>query len=276
MIGNSSSTFLGRDDAPFNQNIWQKIDDIVIHAAKSQLSVRRLLYVDGPFGLGLKAIPGPDRIVKDESEKGGTVVVASPVQPIPEIQTEFILAARDIAVFDEQGLPLDGGAIAKAAMAAARKEDDILLNGVPELGIKGLINSDGVQTMKLNPWDKVGSAVDTIIQSVSKLDNAGFHGPYTLGLSPNLYNVLFRLYPQGNITEFQHLQTFITDGIVKVPALKAGGVLLASGRQFASIVLGQDLVTSFVGPKGKNFEFVISETVALRLVQSEAVMVLQS
>jgi len=115
-----------------------------------------------------------------------------------------------------------------------------------------------------------------IIKAATQLDNAGFHGPYTLGLSSNLFNTLFRLYPQGNLTEYQHLQTFITDGIVKVPALKAGGVLLASGRQFASIVLGQDLLTSFVGPKGKSFEFVISETVALRLVQPAAVVVLKS
>jgi len=35
-------------------------------------------------------------------------------------------------------------------------------------------------------------------------------------------------------------------------------------------------MTSFVGPKGKSFEFVISESLVLRLVQPAAVVVLQT
>jgi len=271
-----AENYLGRDDAPFSEKVWSKIDEVVTGAARGQLSARRLLYVDGAFGLGFKSLPGPDRVVKDESEQGGAILVSSQLQPVPEIQTLFTLAARDIAAFEERDLPFDFGAIAQAAIAAAKKEDEILLNGVRELGIKGLTNAPDVQTMKLTAWDKVGTAADNIIKAAGMLDGAGFHGPYTLGLSPGQFNSLFRLYPQGNITEFQHLQTFITEGIVKVPALKSGGILLASGRQFASIVLGQDLMTSFVGPKGKSFEFVISESLVLRLVEPAAVVVLQT
>jgi uncharacterized linocin/CFP29 family protein len=126
----------GRSDAPFSEAVWQKIDEIVTGAARGQLSARRLLYVEGPYGLGFKSLPGSDRVVKDEAEQGGASIVASPVQTIPEIQTSFVLGARDIAAFEELGLPFDTGAIAQAAIAAARKEDDILLNGISNWGLK--------------------------------------------------------------------------------------------------------------------------------------------
>jgi len=52
-------------------------------------------------------------------------------------------------------------------------------------------------------------------------------------------------------------------------------VLIASGRQFATIVLGQDLAPGFVGPAGRSYEFTVSESLALRLLVPEAVCVLK-
>lgn len=107
------------------------------------------------------------------------------------------------------------------------------------------------------------------------LDGAGFHGPYTLALAPSVYNLLFRRYPQSNATQIEHLRLLVTDGIVKAPAVSSGGVLLASGRQSASIILGQDLMASFVGPSGRDYEFMVSESLVLRLMEPAAVCVLK-
>jgi hypothetical protein len=57
--------------------------------------------------------------------------------------------------------------------------------------------------------------------------------------------------------------------------VKSGGALLASGRQYASIVVGQDLVTGFVGPAENGYEFTVGETIALRLAVPQAVCVLK-
>jgi uncharacterized linocin/CFP29 family protein len=194
---------------------------------------------------------------------------------VVELQAGFALAARDIATSVEQGMPLEAGPIVAAAMAMAKKEDDFLFNGDKEIGAAGLLTARGTQNLKLKPWNEVGQAAEDLIKAVTLLDDAGFHGPYTLGLSPKLYNLLFRAYTNGSLTEMQHIQTFITDGVVKSPAIKAGGVLLASGKEYATIVLGQDLLTSFVGPSGRSYEFAISESLALRLMQPSAVCVLQ-
>ena len=114
-----------------------------------------------------------------------------------------------------------------------------------------------------------------MIKAVTDLDKAGFHGPYSLGLAPELYNLLFRRYPQGNQMELEHLRQVITDGVVKAAALTAGGVLLCSHDVFATIVLGQDLTAGFVGPAGNEYDFIVSESAALKLTQPEAVCVLK-
>ena len=102
----------------------------------------------------------------------------------------------------------------------------------------------------------------------------GFHGPYCLALSPSRYNLLYRLYPQGNHTELAHLESIVTAGIFKAAVLNEGGVLLASGEQFASIVIGQDLTVGFIGPSDGDLEFSISESLAVRIRQPKAICTL--
>ncbi len=269
-----SEKFLHRGDAPFDEKVWGKIDEAVVGAAKSQLSARRVLHVEGPYGLGLKSIPGPESEVGETAVEGATVT-ASLAVPVVGIQSSFRLSARDIAAFEETGLPFDLRGAVAAAIACAKQEDALLFHGSKALGVQGLLTAKGTQQRKLKPWTEVGVAVDELIQTVNVLDGVGFHGPYSLALAPSLYNLLFRRYPQGDKTEIEHLRLLATDGIVKAPAIKSGGVLLASGRQFAAIVLGQDILTSFVGPAGRDYELLVSESVALRLVEPAAVCVLK-
>jgi uncharacterized linocin/CFP29 family protein len=266
--------FLHRDEAPLNAQAWERVDFVVTESAKSQLSARRLLHLEGPFGLGFKAMPGPDQVVETPAARG-VDVVASAAKPVALIRRTFRLSARDIAAFEENGIPLDAGVIAEAAMACARQEDDLLFNGSKALGAQGLVNTKGSQSLDLNPWDETGAAADDIIAAATRLDEAGYHGPYALGLTPSRYNLLFRRYPEGNLTEIEHLRVLVTDGIVKVPALSSGGVLLATGRQYGTIVVGQDLVTGFVGPVDGGYEFVIFESVMLRLLAAASVCVLK-
>ena len=50
------------------------------------------------------------------------------------------------------------------------------------------------------------------------------------------------------MTELEHIRQIVTDGVVKAPGIPGGGVLVDTSGPFANIVLGQDLMTSFVGP----------------------------
>jgi len=269
-----SEKFLHRSDAPFSGKVWEKIDEAVVAAAKSQLCGRRLLHTRGPYGLGLKALPSGDKPA-NEKTAGSAKMTAPCVTPLAMLQSEFTLPVRDIAAFEQSSLPLDLGDAAKAAIDCARQEDNLIFNGSKALGLKGLLNMEGSHSSKLKSWDDIGAAADDIIQAVTVLDGAGFHGLYTLALTPKLYNLLFRRYPQGNATELEHLKQIITANIVKAPTVRTGGVLLCTCGPFANIVLGQDLMTGFVGPAGNEYEFLVSESIALWLTQHSAVCILK-
>lgn len=269
-----SNKYLHRGDAPFGDSVWEKIDHTVVSSARGQLSGRRLLHVEGPYGLGLKAVPGPDEEIEESGTEDGVSVLASREMPVARIEGGFTLPVRDIAAYESTGLPFDVSRAATAAMACARQEDALLFNGSKALGTEGLLTAKGTGKLKLRSWQQVGTAADDIIKAATALDEAGFHGPYALALAPADYNRLYRRYDQGNQTEMGHVESIVTDGIVKAPAIESGGVLLATGKQFASIVLGQDLMSGFIGPADGDYEFSVSETIALRLRAPESVLVL--
>lgn len=266
-----ASKFLHRDDAPFGGAIWEKIDEAVLGAAKGQLSARRLLHVEGPYGYGLKQINGTEQ---DLGEAEKVQVLGSKVVPLALLRKGFTMPIRDVAAFEASEMALDAGPAALAAVAVAKLENDLIFNGHKGLGAQGLLNTKGVQSSKLKAWTNVGTAMDDLIAAVNKLDAAGFHGPYALALEPERYNLLFRRYEQGNQTEMDHIKQIVSDGVVKAPGIK-GGVLIATGRQYATIVLGQDLATAFIGPADGDYELAVVESVALRLVVPETVVALR-
>jgi uncharacterized linocin/CFP29 family protein len=261
-----ANKFLLREDAHLENETWAAIDATVINAAKSILAGRRILAVEGPYGLGLKGIP-----MMDDHLEGG--LISSSVVPVQYIQNSFLLAKRDIAAHERDGLPLDTCAVADAAIETARMEDNLIFHGAQN--IAGLFTCEGTASSPVSSWDKVGNAAEDIIRAITRLDEGGFHGPYALALAPARYNLLLRRYPQSHGTELEHIRTMVTEGVVKAPILDKGGILLAPGPQFATIALGQDLAAGFIGPVEESLEFSISESLALVIRDPGSICVLK-
>lgn len=258
--------YLAREDAPFGSDMWSMLDNVMIEAAKRRLAGRRLLPIEGPLGLGTKGIPLQDTTTDDG-------LVRSEFLPLHMIREMFTLGLRDLAHYEQSALPFNAQAVAEAAIEVARREDNLIFYGAP--GVNGLMTAEGVNHVGLSDWGQVGTAVDDLIQAVSALDAAGFYGPYALALAPERYNLLFRRYQNGNMSEIEHVRTLVTDGVVKAPILEDGGVLLSAARPYVSIVLGQDMTIGFIGPAEDQMEFFISETLTLRLLRPQAVCVLE-
>lgn len=262
-----ANKYLAREDAPFGSDVWEALDSAMVEAAKGQLVGRRLLDLEGPYGLGMKSVPH-----KDEMTESG--LIASQSLPLVLIYEKFDLGARDLANYERLGITLDRSAVAEAAIAAAKREEELIFEGNGELGVPGLLTVDGASDVALSAWDEVGAAVEDLIEAVTVLDGEDFHGPYTLALAPARFNKLFRRYERGNQTEMEHLRTLVTDGIYKAPALDDGGVLIATGRQYASIVMGQDMTVGFIGPEGDRVAFTVSESLVPRIRRPNAICVL--
>lgn len=261
-----TNDYLGREDAPIKPGTWELLDRTMAEAGKSILAGRRLLHIEGPYGLGLKAVPLEDCQVSE-------CMAVSQFVPVHMISTTFTLGIRDLLAYEQNGLPFSATAAAEAAVECARNEDTLLFEGAMEN--PGLLTMEETNALKLSSWNTVGKAAEDIIQAMIRLDEAGFHGPYSLALAPSRYNLLFRRYLQGQGTELDHIRTIVSDGVFKAPVLKSGGVLLASGKRYASIVLGQDMTIGFIGPIGDSLEFSITESLALVVREPASICVLK-
>jgi uncharacterized linocin/CFP29 family protein len=260
-----SHRYLLRGDAPLEDKTWDLLDTTMMGAARSFLTGRKMLSLEGPYGFGLKAIPLQDCI-------GDGGVLSSCVLSIPLIQTSFSLGRRDIAAYESDGLYLNAEVVACAAIDLARLEDAIIFQG--STGKNGLMTLEDSGIFTLSSWNTVGKAADDVIKAITALDDAGFHGPYTMALNPARYNLLFRRYPQGG-TELEHIAGMMTEGVFKAPILDSGGLILAAGRQYCTIALGQDMQVGYIGPVAENLEFTISESLALIVREPCSICVLK-
>lgn len=258
--------YLGREDAPIAPETWKLLDSIMVDAAKTILTGRRLLNIEGPYGLGLKGFPLEDCTVSE-------CRLVSRFVPVHMISRNFVLGVRDLVAYEQTGLPFFPAQLKEAAITVAQMEDSIIFEGTAES--PGLLSVQGANAQKLASWNTVGKAADDVIQAMITLDEAGYHGPYALALSPARFNLLYRRYLQGIGTELEHIRTIVTDGVFKAPVMKSGGVLLATGKKYASLPLGQDMAAGFVGPMGDSFEFSVSESLALLIREPASICVLK-
>lgn len=194
--------------------------------------------------------------LQDNDEKNG--LITSNFLQVPLIQSSFLLSKRELAAYEREGLPFDLTTVAEEAIAVATREDTLIYQGAQNL--PGLLTAKGISEQKISSWEGVGTAAEDVIRAVTVFDEAGFHGPYALVLAPALYKQLYRRYPESALTELDHIRSIVTEGVFKAPVLESGGVLIASGRQYASIVIGQDMTVGFIGPVGGKLEFSVAES----------------
>lgn len=106
-----------------------------------------------------------------------------------------------------------------------------------------------------------------MLAAVTRLDEAGFRGPYALALEPALYNGLFRRYPGTDMLQLEHLKRLCTKGIYKAP-IQGGAVI---DPRVGKIILGQDLAAGYASQDGIHYQLYLTESLAFRLHDPHAV-----
>ena len=258
---------LNRDRAPFPDSVWQRIDRAAAEAAAALLTVRRFLPVEGPFGLGLTAVEagGEDHRDKTEGEEALAVLGAS--LSVPMLWRSFGLSLRRLAAHLELGHPLDLAAAENAAEAVARLEEHMAYFGDERSGLAGLLTAPGAFELSGGDWSSLDAALCDVLAGVTRLDDAGYRGPYALVTSPHLYNGLFRRYDNSDLLQAEHLGRLCTAGIFKA---NIRGAAIVDGR-VGRLVVGQDLMAGFAWSDGVNCRLFLSESVVLRIDDARAV-----
>lgn len=273
--------FLLRGDAPFSDDLWEKIDEVVVNKAKEQLTGRKFIPVYGPLGSGVQSInidlisTDNDTVVSSNGEEDTELVKVQNRRyvEIPMIFKDAFISWRDIENSKKTGLPIDLAPIAVTAAACAHKEDQIIFFGNEEWGYKGLMNVDGRQTAEKSNWNEKENAFSDIVAGLEKLVSKGFYGPYALVVSPDLYAQLQRIEQGTGKLALDRIKELINGKVYQTPILgKNKAILLEKGMENMDLVIGQDLVTAYIGPEKLNHILRILETILFRIKRPESIV----
>jgi uncharacterized linocin/CFP29 family protein len=247
--------------------LMKQMEEAAIEAARDVLSGRRIIDVEGPYGIGLTTVEvGNDDDCRGPAANEASAVVSRALS-VPMIYRRFAISKRRIAAFRDMRQPLNLKAVADAAQAVAVREEEFIYRGQPDFHVDGLLTTTGRQSIKAGNWDNVDEVLSDVLNAVNVLDGRGYRGPYGLALAPELYNNLFRRYPGSELLQIEHLKRLCTRGIVKAGI--DGCVLVA--REVGSIVLGQDLQISYLSSDAAHEQFSISESLILKIEAPDAI-----
>jgi uncharacterized linocin/CFP29 family protein len=256
----STSEFVAPD-------LVNKMEEAAVSAARDILTGRRIIDVDGPYGLGLTSLEvGNDDLCRQPGPEEASAVLSHALS-LPMIYRRFSLSRRRIAAFKEMGQPLNLKVVEDAAQAVATREEEFIYKGQPDFHVYGLLTATGRNTLQGGDWSSVDQVLDNVIAAVNTLDSKGYRGPYGLALAPALYNNLFRRYPGSDLLQIEHLKRLCTRGIVKADI--DGGVLVA--KDVGTIVLGQDLQIAYLSPDAAHENFAVTESLVLKIEAPDAI-----
>ncbi|MDL2219648.1 bacteriocin family protein [Ruminococcaceae bacterium OttesenSCG-928-O06] len=266
--------YLSRGDAPFSEELWGRIDAAVTGAAKDMLVARRFLPLYGPLGPGAATarIDGPQ---KEEVQKDGFAMMEGrALAQVPQLFEDFWLYWRDLAQYEQDGVPVDLAAAKAAAQSLAWREDEMVFYGVKEYGIEGLLTAKGVNTQKRGDWATGENAFTDVAAAVATLNQNRKIGRHTLIVSQDLYVQLQRIQPSTGVLESKRVAKLLDGRLFYSAVLQPKTALLVSAQaQYMDLVVGQDIRTAFTEAVDLNYHLRVLETALPRVKDPTAVVV---
>ncbi|MBC8554264.1 MAG: bacteriocin family protein [Candidatus Brocadiales bacterium] len=279
-------------EEPLGHNQLEQMKRVVTNTSRKQLVGRKFIKAYGSLGAGAQSVPWDtylppamgnlDLLGESEQQPVGTQKRA--FLPLPQIYKDFILYNRDIAAAgneedeDDGGicLPLDLSTLVNAVTQCAKKEDNIIFNGIPEMGVPGLTNVEGRNIIPMKDWSVLGDGFLNVVEATQKLAETGFYGPYALVVSPHLYLQLHRVFEKTGVLEIQRVKSFIKCGVYSSNALKGDkAVVIATGTNNMDLVIGQDMGLAYYGPENLNHRFRVWESAVLRIKCAQAICTIE-
>lgn len=262
---------------------WKKIQRVVHETVEHHLVGRKFIEVYGPLGDGVQCVPFdtyavPTTASVDMLGEGNEAVhpLKRDILQIPLIYKDFWLFWRDIEASKKCETPLDVSAAAGAAVAAAAREDDLIFNGLPEMGLAGLLNVGGRNILKLSDWKVTGNGYQDIVSAVEKLRTAGFSPPYSLVVSPGLYALLHKVYERTGRLEIDGVKELVKGGVYQSPVLKKDvALVIAAGRQNLDLAVGANFKVEYWGPADLNHRFRVVGSSVLRIKCPQSICTLE-
>ncbi len=268
----TSEVCLGHED-------WEKVQRAVHETVERHLVGRKFIEVYGPLGTGVQCVPldtyaVPSKASIDMLGEGNASIhtLKRDITHIPLIYKDFWLYYRDIESSKKCETPLDISTAIGAAIASASREDDLIFNGLPDMGMAGLLNVEGRNTVKLSDWNTIGNGFQDVVAATEKLTSQGFYGPFALVVSPKLYALLHKVYERTGRLEIDGIKELVKGGVFQSYLFKKDVALVVSmGRHNLDLAVGANFHVEYWGPENLNHRFRVVGSSVLRIKCPQAI-----
>ncbi len=269
--------YLMRDGAPLTSGQWEKIDKAVVEQAKGILVGRRFLTLVGPVGGQAETVPLDQMgdipaASADFWGNGDTDAINIATRrwlEIVMVYSDFLISWRDIE--NENGAGVQ--AAMDAAVTCARKEDDLILYGDKARGIAGLTTAQGINKLSIGDWDKGETPVQDVAKGLEVLSQKGHSGPRTLLVSADLYGKLHRIQPGAGVMEIERVKGMVDGNVFRCQRLEKNKALLVYCQPHnMDLVVGQDMITAYMGNEKMDHSFRVMETVVPRVKRPSSIV----
>ena len=270
--------YLMRDGAPLTDGQWSRIDGAVVAEASKILVGRRFLDVK-VVGAQVQNV----HIDKTENvssasadfwgrQDGEVIDVGSrKFVELTSVYADFMISWRDVE--NEQGAGVQ--AARDAAVLAAQREDDLIFHGDAKLGIEGIFSVKGAYEYSISDWSQGENAVADLAQCIEALVDKGNSGERIIVLSTDLYAKLHRIQPGTGIMEIDRVRSLVGKLFHSSRLQKNTACLVYNEPQNMDLVVGQDLITAYMGNEKMDHMFRVMETMVPRIKRPQAIAVLR-
>jgi uncharacterized linocin/CFP29 family protein len=197
------------------------------------------------------------------------------VKPIllHEISIEIEIPQRLVDLVEKTGDSNVLSIIYDKASEFAGLENKVVLDGCDEFN--GLLNTDGVLSANISGWDEPGSAIIEISNALRLFMENNIVPPYKLFISPSRYAKLIRVYERAGIMELERLKRLVNDVIITNILPDNIALLVSANKNYLDIVYGVDTRYDYIGLENGNHIYRLWETIALRIRNPKAIIVLK-
>lgn len=285
---------------------WNKIESAAVEEAQRGRVAAQILPVVGPEDPTTVAIPeyGLNNVPSPSTNPPQTANRRLNVNSDPTLYLTTIAVNVSVRLREAADPDLEAALVMfrRAGNYIARIEDALVFNGrpgpnlPPPVGIAGIppvftIRGDGAINGLLTgapvinlggiPGTLGNRVVTGIIQAINQLDARGQLGPYSCALSPFLFEAVCTpngnlVLPRDRIIPFLQAPPFRSSAILQFAPVLAWGVVVAGSGNPLEIVVARDLHVRYLQTSEEpRLIFRVSERVALRIKEPQAIVALR-
>ncbi|MBN1196961.1 MAG: bacteriocin family protein [Candidatus Aminicenantes bacterium] len=267
------SNLLKRNLAPLGQKAWDEIDEQAKSTLKGNLSARKLVDFDGPFGWTRAAV-NLGRVNLDHADEPvqGIRWGLRQVQPLLEARVDFTLSMEELEHLERGVRNPDLAPLETACRQASHFEETAVYHGIEAAGINGIIPSSPHPAVEFNELPE--GFMQGVEAAILTLQQEGIGGPYHMVLGTRPYQLLQQGDQRGYPLN-QRVAGLLGGTIAWSPAIEGGLVLSGRGGDF-QLTVGQDLSVGYKSDQREMVHLFITESFTFQVLDPAAAVVLKA